>query len=221
MEEPPALIFYKGYKYRRYPDSPQRSHRVYYQRSVPWGVTYLHRDIWLDTHPGEEIPDKWHVHHKDEDPFNNDPSNLELLSPAEHNVIHPGDQSWEEDNLLEHLDRIRPMAAEWHSSEEGRAWHSEHGKATWEGREPQHDKICAECGTAFKSWVDKPVRAKTEDRYCSRLCVNRARDKNPKYRETVTCPACGVEFERDKYRKTRPECCSRKCSWVMRKRRAA
>ena len=49
VEEPPAHVFYKGYKYRRYPDSPQRSHRVYYQRSVPWGVTYLHRDIWGST----------------------------------------------------------------------------------------------------------------------------------------------------------------------------
>lgn len=214
MEEPPALIFYKGYKYRRYPDSPQRSHRVYYQRSVPWGVTYLHRDIWLDTHPGEEIPGKRHVHHKDEDPFNNDPSNLELLSPAEHGVIHPGDQSWEEENLLEHLDRIRPMAAEWHRSEEGREWHVQHGKDAWAKRESLGLRPCEICGTEFEAWWNN-------QKHCSRTCTNRARDRNEKYRETVTCPACGVDFQRDKYRTKRPECCSRKCSWVMRKRRAA
>lgn len=214
MEEHPAHVFYKGRKYRRYPDSPQRSHRVYYQRSVPWGVTYLHRDIWLDTHPGEEIPDKWHVHHKDEDPFNNDPSNLELLSPAEHNVVHPGDQSWEEENLLEHLDRIRPMAAEWHSTEEGFAWHSANGKAAWAKRERLPAIACEVCGVEFEPWYSNA-------RWCSRPCTNRARDKNPKYLETVTCPACGTEFQRDKYRAKRPECCSRKCSWVMRKRRAA
>ena len=162
------------------------SHRVYYQRRVPGGVQYLHRDVWLDAHPGEEIPDRWHVHHKDEDPFNNDPSNLELLSPAEHNVIHPGDQSWEEENLLEHLDRIRPLAAEWHRSEEGREWHVQHGKEPGEGASRGTTSPCAECGTAFKSWSTSPP-AKTEDD-CSRLCVNRARDKNPKYAETVTCP---------------------------------
>ena len=214
-------MVFKGHAYHRYPDSPRRSHRVYYQYHATGQIRYLHRDIWLAAHMGDEIPEGWHIHHKDEDPFNNDPSNLQLLSPAEHNVVHPGDQSWEEENLLEHLDRIRPLAAEWHGSEEGRAWHSEHGKRAWEGREPQHDKICAECGAEFRSWYDKTGRAKTEDRYCSRRCVNRARDKKPEYRETVTCPACGNEFERDKYRKKRPETCSRKCSWVLRKQRAA
>ncbi len=212
MEEPPAHVFYKGYKYRRYPDSPQRSHRVYYQRSVPWGVTYLHRDIWLDTHPGEEIPDKWHVHHKDEDPFNNDPSNLELLSPAEHGIVHPGDQSWEEGNLLDHLDRIRPLAAEWHRSEEGHEWHVEHGKDAWAKRQPAPPRTCEACGIEFEPAWDRAT-------HCSRRCTNKSREK--KYLETVTCPACGSEFQRDKYRTKRPECCSRKCSWVMRKRRAA
>lgn len=214
MEEPPVQVIFKGRAYHRYPDSPRRSHRVYYQYHATAGVRYLHRDIWLAAHPGEEIPEGWHIHHKDEDPFNNDPSNLVPLPPAEHNEVHPGDQSWEEENLLDHLDRIRPLASEWHRSEEGRAWHVEHGKRTWEDRQPFPARACEVCGTEFEPmWPDA--------KWCSKRCVNRARDKNEKYLETVTCPVCGIEFQRDKYRKKRAATCSRKCGAQLRKQRAA
>lgn len=214
VEEPPADVAFKGHVYHRYPDSERRSHRVYYQYHATGQIRYLHRDIWLAAHPGEEIPEGWHIHHKDEDPFNNDPSNLVLLSPAVHSEVHPGDQSWEEENLLAHLDRIRPLAAEWHGSEEGRAWHVQHGKDTWEARQRRTPRPCEVCGTEFEPWWDNA-------KWCSERCQQRARDKNPKYLETVTCPACGDEFQRDKYRTKRPETCGRKCAWVMRKRRAA
>lgn len=46
----------------------------------------LHRAIW-ELHRGP-IPDGYHVHHEDEDPGNNQPWNLELLSPAEHVAKH-------------------------------------------------------------------------------------------------------------------------------------
>jgi predicted nucleic acid-binding Zn ribbon protein len=212
--EPPARVFYKGIQYRRYPDSPHRSHRVYYQRRVQGGIEYLHRDIWRDNHPGEEIPAGWHVHHDDEDPFNNEPSNLVLLSPAEHSEVHPGDQSWEEENLLDHLDRIRPLAAEWHRSEAGHDWHVEHGKATWETRQRFAPRPCEVCGTDFEPWWPAA-------KWCSDRCQNRARAKNPKYLETVTCPVCGSEFQRDKYHPGRKRTCSRKCGAQLRKKRAA
>lgn len=212
MEEPPAHITFKGHVYHRYPDSPRRNHRVYYQYHATAGVRYLHRDIWLAAHPGEEIPEGWHIHHKDEDPFNNDPSNLELLSPAEHSVVHPGDQSWEEENLLDHLDRIRPLAAEWHRSEEGHEWHVQHAKDVFGKQKPLAPRPCEACGAKFEPWRENA-------RYCSRTCINRAREK--KYLETVACPICGAEFERDKYRKTRPETCSRKCGGALRKQRNA
>lgn len=207
--EPPAEVIFKGHVYRRYPDSPRRSHRVYYQYHPTAGVRYLHRDIWLAAHPGEEIPEGWHVHHKDEDPFNNDPSNLVLLSPAVHSEVHPGDQSWEEENLLDHLDRIRSLASEWHASEEGRAWHSAHGKATWEDRQPLGIRSCEICGTEFQAWKD-------DARYCSRRCINRATER--RLRKTATCTVCGSEFTQD--RKGRSQSCSRKCGAQLRKLRA-
>jgi hypothetical protein len=35
-----------------------------------------------------EIPAKYHVHHKDENPYNNEPANIEALSPSVHLIRH-------------------------------------------------------------------------------------------------------------------------------------
>lgn len=63
-------------------------------------------------------------------------------------------------------DEALKRAAEWHRSEEGRAWHREHGKATWSGRE-RHPCVCQYCGKSFHShW---PTRAKYCGINCKRL----------------------------------------------------
>jgi hypothetical protein len=74
----------------------------------------------------------------------------------------------------ERLEQIRAAQAvaqeaakAWHSSEEGRKWHEEHGKKTWANREWVECK-CQECGRAFSS--PYPSRAK----YCDRSCGYRA-----------------------------------------------
>jgi hypothetical protein len=216
VEEPPVSVVYRGITYKRNPGSNQRAHRVYYEAPRGSGFTSLHREIWKDTHPGEEIPPGWHVHHDDHDPFNNDPSNLVAVSPGEHAGEHPGEFGG---MPLDHLERIRPLAAEWHRSSAGLAWHAENGRRAWENREPQHAKTCAICGTEFMAFFDKSGRAKTEDRYCSRRCVNRAREQ--KYLETVNCPICATEFRRDKYHPGKRRTCSRTCGAQLRKRRAA
>lgn len=213
--EPPIAITYRGVTYKRNPDAKQRSHRVYYCAPRGSGHDSLHRDIWRDNHPGEHIPEGWHIHHDDHDPFNNDPANLVLRSPKDHAAEHPEVSGMP----LEHLAAIRPLAAGWHGSPEGLAWHAENGRRAWEGREPEHRKTCAECGAGFLSYIDQPGRAKTPDRYCSRRCVNRARER--KYLETAACSICGGEFRRDKYRKKRAETCSGKCAAQLRKQRAA
>lgn len=206
MDKPPIAITYRGVTYKRNPNGKQRAHRVYYAAPRGCGRDYLHRDIWRD-HNGRDIPDGWHIHHTDEDPFNNDPSNLKLLSPAEHAQEHAEQFS---DRRREWINSVRPLAAEWHRSEEGRAWHREHGKRTWEDRQPEHRKTCESCGEEFSAWFD-------DARYCSRRCINRAREA--KYREMAPCPICEAEFSRDRYRK-RPETCSRKCGAALRRQRA-
>jgi DNA-directed RNA polymerase subunit RPC12/RpoP len=207
MAEPPIVVTYKGVRYKRNPSAKQRSHRVYYAAPRGSGADTLHRDIWRDAHPGEDIPKGWHIHHDDHDPFNNDPGNLVLRSPKGHAAEHP-EVSGMPDG---HLAAIRPLADEWHRSQEGRAWHREHGKRTWEGREPQYRKTCAECGAEFLgTWNER-------GRYCSRRCINRAAER--RLRRAAVCVICGSEYEHD--RKSRGQTCSRKCGAALRKQRAA
>lgn len=212
MAEPPVSVVYKGIRYKRNPNAKQRAGRVYYVAPRGSGHDSLHRDIWRDNHPGEVIPPGWHIHHDDHDPFNNDPANLVLRSPAEHGQDHKDEFA---EARRAHAEAIRPLATEWHRSEEGRAWHREHGKRTWESREPEHRKACAQCGDEFLTVFDRPSK---DERYCSKRCINRAREH--KYLETAACPICGGEFQRDKYRK-RPETCSRTCGAALRRARAA
>lgn len=74
----------------------------------------------------------------------------------------------------EHLEKVRAAqlvaqeaAKAWHSSDDGRKWHEENGKAAWVGREWVGCK-CQECGRSFGSPF--PSRAK----YCDQRCRNRA-----------------------------------------------
>ena len=168
MAEPPVSIIYRGVTYKRIPDARQRAHRVYYQAPRGSGRTTLHRDVWRDIHPGEDIPAGWHIHHDDHDPFNNDPGNLVLHSPKAHGQEHKDEFA---DARREHMDSIRPLAAEWHGSAEGLEWHREHRRRTWDDREPcRPSEVCGSCGEEFDAWFDRA-------QYCSRRCINRATER--------------------------------------------
>lgn len=90
MEQKETII-YKGKKYHRYPDSKRRQHRVYYYRHDKWNEPPfpLHRQIWID-HNGE-IPKGHIIHHKDNNPLNNEIGNLEALSASQHSKLHSND----------------------------------------------------------------------------------------------------------------------------------
>lgn len=79
-----SLVEYKGVMYRRYPESKNRTHRVYYQHHGEWKKppVFLHRKIYEDNFG--PIPKGHHVHHKDNNPDNNSPDNLEALPMARH-----------------------------------------------------------------------------------------------------------------------------------------
>src|SRR4051794_22603542 len=86
--EQPIEVTYNGRLYRRYPHGKQRAHRVYYVPTGPGagGAETLHRQIWSD-HNGP-IPAGCDVHHRDEDPFNNDPGNLVCVTRVAHQAEH-------------------------------------------------------------------------------------------------------------------------------------
>lgn len=171
-------ITYRGVVYTRSKGRP------YY--SAPRGhdgESLLHRQIYADHHG--PIPDGYLVHHADHDKSNNDPSNLVALTRKEHAAEHRNDELWSSDEWQAHLTEIREKATEWHRSDEGRAWHREHGRKVWEGRE-RFDKPCEHCGSVFPA-------ATRRARFCGRNCIAAARRR--RVRVVSECAECGKPFE--------------------------
>lgn len=52
------------------------------------GYSEEHCIVYCETHGLTEVPKGFHIHHKDLDPLNNDPSNLEMLTKSEHGKLH-------------------------------------------------------------------------------------------------------------------------------------
>jgi hypothetical protein len=92
-------------------------------------------------------------------------------------------------------------AAEWHASEDGRTWHSEHGVRSWDGREPT-ERPCVRCGKPFASRVGHAE-------FCSRSCYQRGCYAKQRTDPRV-CVWCGETFMANRYRTA--TCCSRLCS---------
>lgn len=115
----------------------------YYQKN---GIR-LHRVVWQ--HFNGEIPDGFHVHHIDEDRSNNEPTNLELKTGAEHLRGHMTEErrQWARENVKKAI----AAAPEWHRSEVGREWHRAHARKalakTWERHRTAGwvDYICYMC----------------------------------------------------------------------------
>lgn len=206
-------VIFNGITFRCYPDSPHVIHRNYYSPSGNYrkkGVEQLHREIWKAAHG--PIPMGYDVHHKDRNPLNNDPSNLECLSRAEHNALHEQDLSPKQLRHRQHVFgyHVRPKAANWHRSEEGREWHRELSYAIWDRREIR-PLVCGHCGVSYET------RTMGASAYCSRKCKAAARRKLGIDNETKPCLHCGISFTTNKYEKVR--FCSRRCATTYRRRK--
>lgn len=207
-------IEFEGVTYTRFPDSPNRHQRSYYFAPRGSGRSSYHRDYWTSVHG--PIPQGFHIHHLDENPLNNDIRNLVCLSPEEHANVHPGHAGPKRKaaEWREHLAAIQPKAAEWHRSEEGRAWHREHGKRVWVDRKPEA-VTCSVCGITAERYFKRG-----EIRFCSRKCARAKADNEHRYEQEVPCPICGSTFRQNKY-KLIPATCSRLCGADLRKRNRA
>lgn len=130
-------IEFNGIKFRRYPDAKKANHRRYYSPGggdIKRGVEVLHREIWKFYNG--PIPEGAVVHHVDENPLNNDISNLTLMENGEHVSHHTNGKC--SDAQRAHLDAIRHLATEWHRSDEGREWHRQHALRQGFGTRVQH-----------------------------------------------------------------------------------
>lgn len=203
------VIIFQGVKFRRYPDSPRRDCRVYFTPGChdrQNGVGRLHEEIWKAKHGA--IPEGYHIHHIDEDPLNNALENLECIPGSQHLSEHAKSSTWlSSEECQIHLEEIRPLAAAWHGSEEGMAWHSQHGKEVWENREPGECR-CEYCGELFLTKV-KGRQGRSRPRFCSNACKSASRRASGVDNELRKCVKCGGLFEINRYSKVIH--CSKRC----------
>jgi len=166
----------------------------------------LHKVVW--EHHNGSIPEGHAVHHFDEDRSNNHVSNLRIHEKSIHQAIHMRDAGRKEIARQALKKYAQPKAAEWHGSEEGKAWHKEHAKQqTWERK---FTKVCNYCGKEYKAAMRKKSPG-----YCSGKC--KAAQLRSVQRETMperTCRICGKAFRENPsyvYQKKVQKFCSQKC----------
>lgn len=207
------VIVFNGVAYWRYPNSKRLNDRNYFRPSSQYkkrGFSFLHREIWKSIHG--EIPDGCDIHHKDENPLNNNCDNLECLTKSEHAKLHARNMpEWKRRWVAAQLDRYaRPVAGRWHGSPDGIEWHRQHGIQVMQmhGFKTYH---CEYCGEMFQS------RTIDEVRFCSEKC--RAAWRRAARLDDIEqpCEYCGELFMSNRYDKTR--CCGNSCAAKLRWRK--
>ena len=109
-----------------------------------------------------------------------------------------------------HIEDIRQLAAEWHGSEEGRKWHGEHAKQTWEHR-GTFKYTCCKCGKEFET---RHIYGEGQKKFCSGKCRSNNRRHLGIDDVERECVVCGKKFMANRYQKGLV--CSTECK--MRKR---
>lgn len=196
-------IVYLGIEYRIYPDSKHLSDRTYYKctRSKMRDDVYLHRQMWIDAYG--EIPDGYHIHHRDNNPDNNTLENFECLSPKEHMQQHPFSEERTEQQRI-WMAEIRQLASAWHQSPEGRAMAKRLAHETNFGNWEPKEYVCEVCGIDFQSKKQANVR------FCSEKCGAKWRRDSGLDDIVKPCELCGADFTSNRYDKVR--FCSRSCA---------
>lgn len=205
--EPPRVVTAFGVEWYRQPESPRRSDRVYYKSCAGGRPKYLHREIW--SRARGPIPKKHHIHHINGDPFDNRLDNLECILGVAHLSKHASERARENPEVhLHSLALARTKAAEWHSSPEGRAWHSRNGVESMRKR-PLVGCECVVCGRGFQSKIPTAL-------VCSGACHAKRRRESGLDDVERKCEVCSGIFRINKYAKQ--VVCSRACSRLCGKR---
>lgn len=123
----------------------------------------LHRVVW-EYHNGE-IPEGYHVHHKDSDRSNNNIENLELLEGKKH-ISHHGSKEENKEKSRENIKIAIEYAREWHGTEEGKQWHSQNAIKCYAKREYRTYR-CMFCGKEFQT---KHSYGANVNRFCHPNC---------------------------------------------------
>lgn len=161
----------------------------------------LHRQMWFDKYG--EIPEGFHIHHKNEDAFDNRIDNFELINGSDHASLHSNEKVLNNPERFQQLAATgREYAKEWHKSDEGREWHKQNALEHGFGQMEYGTKECDYCNNVF-------MKKTAGSKFCSNKCKSAWRRKNNPDKKMVNCLTCGVEFETLKY--LPKKYCSSKC----------
>lgn len=187
------VIYFNGKKYRIH-----SKFRNYYWCTSS-SKNSLHRDIWI-AHFGD-IPEGFHIHHKDGNKFNNDIENLECIDGREHLRIHmkervKNNRDWFKKWNVAGIEK----AKDWHKSDEGIEWHRQNAKNNNFGNKTYGKAHCLYCYTTF-------IKATAFALFCSNKCKSAQRRKDLKDHISITCVICGVVRQVNKYNRNKSNMC--------------
>ncbi|MBQ8401614.1 MAG: HNH endonuclease, partial [Clostridia bacterium] len=182
----------------------------YYLSSKKIGRSRKRLHVYVWEYYNGKVPYGHHVHHADEDKGNNEIENLVIIKAADHAELH-GDSADEKtlQKKRENLCRNAvPKAKEWHRSEEGQKWHSEHAKQT-QANMQSRQYVCTYCGNVFET---TKAYKQTQNTFCSNKCKAAYRRKMGYDDVSKICEVCGNEYTANKYQKTKrcPVCRDKK-----------
>lgn len=164
-------------------------------------VTSIHQAVW-NYFVGELVTGN-EIHHKNSNPEDNDLSNLQSLTKAEHRRIHNL-------NAPTRLSKCKMCGKEFATRSAGKTlakFCSDKCRDAYKFLSKEsavfEERICVICGKKYKT--EKRSTSKT----CSRKCTGRIRWSRPRVKIMVTCEICGKPFETNKTRPAR--FCSKRC----------
>lgn len=131
-----------------------------------------------------EIPKRHVIHHVDGNSHNNDPKNLQCLTPSQHTILHSKNKKL------------------WLKTEEGALWRLQQNKIGALSPRLSFSKNCAFCSEKFMAYH-------SNQKFCSKKCCNKARNASDyrkgkghhfyllelaRQKDPRVCPLCGKTF---------------------------
>ncbi|MFY7922468.1 MAG: HNH endonuclease signature motif containing protein [Gemmatimonas sp.] len=153
------------------------------------------------------IPRGAHVHHADGNASNNDPANLVIVDAREHIKEHMREPRRMADSQRA-IVAAQLAAADWHRSEEGRAWHRAQYEQVKDALHRKRPAVCKQCGGSYET------NRKDSAAFCSGRCKAAFRRTQKLDHETRACAHCGAAFECNRFLGTQH--CGKRCSALAR-----
>lgn len=149
-----------------------------------------------------EIPTGYEIHHRDENPANNAPDNLQCLTKSSHSALHHRDGVGKKTKNFICAQCGKPLTIR---ATANRRFCSQTCYIKYCNEKKKRPSVCAFCGKIF-------IAHDKRQKFCSQSCNAKFQFKD--HRETRTCPICGKTFTARI--STNKRACSQACAAVLR-----